>query len=154
MTDDEALRSLSIGYAAAADSLDGPGYAGVFTPDGELWVPVVTRSREPTVCRRGAEALAAVPSALAPYRATHHRVGRASYTVDGDRASGTVHAVAHHLSAAPGTADNGPGTDTVWYFTYQDEYRRTHDGWRIARRRLDLADIEERAVPHVGPGRR
>ena len=153
MTGTDALRLLATGYAAAADSLDGPAFAALFTPDSELWVPDVTTSREPTICRRGPDQLARVPSALARYRATHHRVGRCSYAVDGERASGTVGTVAHHLSADPGAADGDPGTDTVWYLTYEDEYRHTDDGWRIARRRLLVSDIEERAVAHVGPGR-
>ena len=72
-----------------------------------------------------------MPSGLARYHRTCHGVGATDYVVDGDRATGTVRTVAHHLAAAGPT---GGGTATVWYLPYDDEYRRTTAGWRIARR--------------------
>ena len=155
MTDQDALRALSAGYAAAVDALDGDGFAALFTGDGELWVPDRPAGTEPTVCRSGHGALARIPSGLARYHATHHRVGPAVYTVDGDSASGEVAGVAHHLTAAgpPGAADGGPGTDTVWFLVYRDDYRRVGGRWRIARRALHLRWVEERSVEHVGPPR-
>ena len=157
MTDEDGLRALSLGYAAAVDGLDGAAFAALFTDDGELWVPDVSRGPEPTICRAGTDALARIPAGLARYHVTHHRVGPASYVVDGDAASGDVAGVAHHLSAAAtGHGDvpgGGPGTDAVWYLDYRDRYRRGPDGWRIARRELHLRGVEERSVTHVGPGR-
>jgi len=150
-SDLEDLRRLSTGYASAVDSLDGAAFAALFTPDGELWVPDVRHSRDATICRSGRGSLAAVPSGLARYHRTCHGVGATDYVVDGDRATGTVRTVAHHLAAAGPT---GGGTDTVWYLTYDDEYRRTTDGWRIARRVLCLHEVEERTVAHLGPARR
>ncbi len=147
----DELRRLSTGYASAVDSLDGLAFAALFTPDGELWVPDVRHSRAPTICRSGTDSLAAIPSGLARYHRTCHGVGATDYVVDGDRATGTVRTVAHHLAAAGPT---GGGTDTVWYLTYDDGYRRTSDGWRIARRVLRLRDVEERTVAHLGPARR
>ncbi len=157
MTDTDCLRALAHGYADAVDALDGEAFAALFTADGELWVPDVTRSPEPTICRSGAGSLAAVPGGLARYHVTHHRVGPADYRVDGDAAVGRVTGVAHHLAAsAPGpkgTAAAGGGTDTVWFLRYEDRYRRGPAGWRIARRELHLRWIEERPVDHVGPAR-
>jgi hypothetical protein len=157
MTDDAPLRALSLGYAAAVDRLDGETFASLFTEDGELWVPDVAVGTEPTVCRLGAAALARIPSGLARYHVTRHRVGSAVYAVEGASATGQVAGVAHHVTAtappasvAPG---GGPGTDTVWYLDYRDRYRRGADGWRITRRELHLRWIESRPVPHVGPAR-
>ena len=57
MTDLDDVRHLSTGYAAAVDALDGDAFAHLFTTDGELWVPDVTRAasrpsagREPISC--------------------------------------------------------------------------------------------------------
>lgn len=170
MTDEDELRALSVGYAAAVDALDGDAFAALFTGDGELWVPDVTVGSEPTICRSGHDALARIPGGLARYHVTHHRVGPSVLDVDGDTATGEVAGVAHHLRATdpadPAGADGEradgspasdrdgpPGTDTVWFLVYRDRYRREPDGWRIARRALHLRWIEERAVHHVGPPR-
>ncbi len=157
MTDDAALRALSLGYAAAVDALDGEAFAALFTGDGELWVPDVTRGPDPTICRSGGPALSRIPSGLARYHATHHRVGPATYAVSGDVATGEVTGVAHHLRATgPDTGTvvgGGQGTDSAWYLRYRDRYRRGPEGWRIARRELHLRWIEERPVDHVGPAR-
>lgn len=150
--DRAALRRLSDGYAAAVDALDGGAFADLFTEDGELWVPDVTRGGDPVVRRAGREALARIPAGLARYHATCHGVGRADFAVDGETATGDVTGVAHHLSAGPSGGD-GPGTDTIWHLRYVDTYRRTGDGWRIARRALHLRGTEERPLPRTGPGR-
>jgi hypothetical protein len=138
------LRALSVGYASAVDRLDGPAFAALFTPDGELWVPGGGGDRTPTTCRAGTEALTKIPSGLRRYHATYHRVGATDYRVDGDEATGEVHGVAHHL---------GDGADTVWYLRYADDYRRTDGRWRIARRVLHLDSVEQRPVTDLGPGR-
>jgi len=158
MSDDAALRALSLGYASAVDGLDGEAFASLFTEDGELWVPDAARGTEPTVCRSGADALSRIPAGLARYHLTHHRVGPGTYSVDGDSATGVVAGVAHHVTASaphpPAVAGGGPGTDAIWYLRYRDRYVRGADGWRIARRELHLRWIEARPIPHVGPARR
>ncbi len=155
--DEDCLRRLSTGYAAAVDALDGVAFAALFLPDGELWVPDASSGPEPVICRTGRDALGRIPSGLARFHATHHRVTDARYEVHGDTATGEVVGVAHHLRAPAGTAGadgaDGAGTDTIWYLRYSDTYRRTGDGWRIARRALHLRGIEERPVPRLGPGR-
>ena len=147
-----ALYELALGYAAAADALDGPGYAAVFTDDGELVVPDLHASDGPTVVRAGREKLVRTPSGLAGYRRTHHAVWSADYDVDGDRATGIVTGVAHHLT--PDTAEGATGgLDAVWYLRYVDEYVHSGAGWLLCRRTLEVRDIEERRIRHVGPGR-
>jgi hypothetical protein len=37
----------------------------------------------------------------------------------------------------------------VWHLRYDDEYRRTDAGWRIARRALTINAIEARPVRRV-----
>ncbi len=155
MTDEEALRALSVGYAAAVDALDGPAFAALFTSDGELWVPDVTHGPDPTI-RRAGGSFGGIPGALARYHSTSHAVWAADYTVSGDGATGEVRGVAHHFGAPEGDREArafGPGSDTVWYLRYVDVYRRTEHGWRIARRALHLRDLEVRTVRVLGPGR-
>ena len=157
MMDSAAFRQLSTGYAAAVDTLDGPAFAGLFTTDGELWVPDLAGDRAPTICRAGSAALERIPSGLARYHATHHRVGPAIYAVEGETGTATVTGVAHHLRSLPDASGparpHDPGIDVVWYLQYEDEYRRVASGWRIARRVLHLKRIEERPVDHLGPAR-
>ncbi len=141
------LEALSVDYAAAADALDGPAFAAVFTGDGELWVPGRDGAPGPVLAARGRDALERVPGGLARYHATRHRPGPTIFVVDGAVATGWVAATAHHLVAEVG----GAGTDTVWHLRYEDAYRRTADGWRIARRTLHLERTEVVPLDDVGP---
>ncbi len=152
--DERDLRLLSTGYAAAVDALDGAAFAALFLPDGELWVPEASSGSDPVICRAGREALGRIPSGLARFHATYHRITGARYEVHGNTATGEVLGVAHHLGAGTGAVGgDAAGTDTIWYLRYSDTYRRTGEGWRIARRALHLRGIEERPVARLGPGR-
>ncbi len=152
--DEDELRLLSTGYAAAVDALDGVAFAALFLPDGELWVPDASSGPDPVICRTGHDALERIPSGLARFHRTHHGLSGARYEVHGDTATGEIVGVAHHLGAGAGTTGSGDaGTDTIWYLRYMDTYRRTGDGWRIARRALHLRGIEERPIRHLGPSR-
>ena len=147
----DAVSALAPGYAAAVDALDGAAFADLFTDDGELWVPDLAAGGAPTIRRAGRVQLLAIPSGLARYHVTHHAVRRSIYEVSGRTAIGEVTGVAHHLLASD-DADDG-GVDVIWYLRYVDEYVDTDGGWRIGRRVLHLRGIEERPVPHLGPGR-
>ena len=167
--DTAALRDLSTNYAASVDALDGPGFAAQFTADGELWVPDAAHDYTPTICIAGSAALERIPSGLARYHSTRHEVVGATYDGDsqgdsdggGDRATGEITGIAHHLSSAPVDPDGPtggdpadlPGTDTIWHLRYVDDYRRGANGWRIARRVLHLDRVEEQPVDRLGPGR-
>jgi SnoaL-like domain len=148
-----ALTALALGYAAAVDTLDGPTFADLFTEDGELWVPDPRTGFAPTVVRSGRTRLERIPSGLAAYHRTHHAVWSATYGIDGDRATGEVAGVAHHLAPDEEEGATG-GTDTVWYLRYADDCVRSGGRWLLARRTLHLTSIEERRIDPVGPGRR
>ena len=147
------LRSLSLGYAAAVDALDGPGFADLFTPEGELWVPDPRTGGDPTICRAGRDRLERIPSGLAGYHATRHAVWATAYDVEGDTATGVVDGVAHHLGDDPDPDAGGGPVDLVWYLRYVDEYVRTAGGWRFTRRALHLDHVERRPLRRLGPGR-
>ena len=145
------LRALSLGYAAAVDSLDGAAFAELFTPDGEIRVPDPRAGGAPTIRRVGRDQLTRIPSGLARYRATAHAVWATVFDVRDGTATGTVDGVAHHV-AADATSD-GAFVDEVWYLRYDDRYVRTAGGWRIARRDLHLDRIERRPLRRPGPER-
>jgi len=148
---ERSLAGLALGYASAVDGMDGRGFTDLFTDDGELWVPDLAAGGEPTVRRAGRSQLERIPSGLARYHATHHALRGATYEVAGGTATGEVIGVAHHLLAGD---DGRPGgTDVIWLLRYVDYYVDGDGGWRIGRRVLHLRGIEERAVPHLGPGR-
>lgn len=147
----DAVSDLALGYAAAVDALNGPAFAGLFTDDGELWVPDLAAGGAPTIRRAGRDQLLAIPSGLARYHVTHHAIRSSTYAVSGRRATAEVTGVAHHLLATDDAGDGG--VDVIWYLRYVDEYVVTDRGWRIGRRVLHLRGIEERRVLHLGPGR-
>lgn len=148
-----ALRRVARRYAAAVDTLDGPAFADLFAVDGELWVPDPRVGFEPTIMRCGRARLERIPSGLAGYHVTHHALWSTEYDVDGDRATGTVRGVAHHVTMDPEDGAVG-GLDAVWYIRYADAYVRAGDDWLLTCRTLHLSDIEYRRITHVGSGRR
>jgi ketosteroid isomerase-like protein len=131
VADRMALRSLADQYAWAVDRRDRDGFLEVFHPDGVL---VLLDHADPTVVtatRAGHAELAAVTELIARYERTFHFVGNARYEIDGDRATGEVYCLAHHL-----TPNRHGGTDYVMLIRYLDAYSRRDGVWRIDERRL------------------
>ncbi len=156
--DSVAIGELSRGYAAAADMLDGPKFASVFTSEGALWVPDRSGGTDPVLAAQGHVALTRIPDGLARYHATRHLLTGAEITVQGHEATGTVACVAHHIVADPTSASEKaglahPGTDLTWFIRYEDTYEHTDQGWRIRCRILRLDDVEEVPLAEVGPPR-
>jgi hypothetical protein len=114
--DEEALRALSTAYAAAVDGCDGAMLASLFVAEGELVVPNYPDDLRPTITRTGHEALRRLPDGLRRYHRTFHQVSNHSYAIEGDRATGEVQCVAHHVTGTGGRAEDGrAGTDSVWF---------------------------------------
>ena len=162
--DEDALRGLSLAYAAAADARDGEALVALFVEDGVLVVPKYPVDLRPVVTRSGPDALRQVAEMLGHYDRTFHIVADGRFVVEGGHASGEVQCVAHHVTAADGveggtgasvpSAPAGPpgraGTDMVWFIRYRDRYRRTASGWKFVRRELHLQWVEEHPVSAVG----
>src|SRR5690606_32856172 len=70
-----------------------------------------------------------IPTGLARYDQTLHVIGNHRVELDGDDATGEVYCTAHHLTGTE---------DFVMHIRYDDRYRRTADGWRVAARDLRL----------------
>jgi uncharacterized protein (TIGR02246 family) len=134
VTDEDAIRALVAGYAAAADAGDGPVLGALFAEDAVLTTSTGGRLE-------GREAIATIPSRLARYDSTDHRVGPSEVVLDGDTAAGTTACEAHHLLA---------GVDAVMTITYHDTFVRGPDrAWRFATRVVDIERTDE--IP-IEPG--
>jgi ketosteroid isomerase-like protein len=127
-----AVRALADQYAWAVDRRDRDALVAVFHPDGVL---VLLDQVDPTVVtatRRGHEELGDITTVIArAYDRTFHFIGTTRYEIDGDRATGEVYCLAHHL-----TPTRHGGTDYVMLIRYQDTYSRRDGKWAIDERRL------------------
>jgi uncharacterized protein (TIGR02246 family) len=134
LADEREIRRLVHDYARSCDTRDGALFASVFTEDAVLELA----GRE-TV---GRERLAKIPEMLRRYDKTYHMVHNVTIDLAGDTATGEVYSASHHLQPIQKAAIS----DRVMYITYRDAYVRTAEGWRIARRLVDVEFIEYKVV--------
>jgi SnoaL-like domain len=120
--DRQDISDLLVRYATGIDRRDWPLFRTVFTDDCELdygeigaWkgVDAVTDFMERV-------------HALAGH--TMHRLSNQAITVDGDTAAACT-----YVDGLIMAGDNQSGVNAIGF--YDDEIVRTHDGWRVARRR-------------------
>jgi len=131
VVDQLTLRGLAERYAAGVDRRDRDLFLSAFHPDGVL---VLLDHKDPeavTATRSGHAELAEVTQLIARYEKTFHFLGNARYEIDGDRATGEVYCLAHHLDR-----NRHGGTDYVMLIRYQDTYSRRDGTWGIDERRL------------------
>jgi hypothetical protein len=127
-----SLLDLSRSYASGADRRDVHKFLRAFADDGVLSIYAGSDPEEGAVrTARGHTELASIPRELAAYARTFHLLGQASYDVAGDRATGEVYCVAHHLSVR-----SEPSYDRVLYIRYVDDYHRSAAAWKISQRRV------------------
>jgi ketosteroid isomerase-like protein len=120
-----ALLALQAEYADGADSFSGTTYAAVFTDDGEL---DATHTGIPAVVGRAAIAKLMADSFVQQTHNCHMTTNQRVLSVDGDRATGRCYFFQRSILR------NGGRTE--FSGRYEDEYRRTEDGWKIAKRVL------------------
>jgi len=140
-TDQLALRALGERYAAGVDRRDRELFLSAFHADGVLVLLDRADPTQVTATRRGHGELGVVTELIAHYDKTFHLIGNARFDVDGDRATGEVYCLAHHL-----TPDRHGGTDYVMMIRYQDVYSRRDGHWGIDERRLITDWTETRAA--------
>lgn len=133
-----ALRELAEGYALGIDRRDSAHVGSLFAEDATLVIPRIPESLEPVTELRGRERIERAIARVDMFVHTLHAVVGHVVELDGDRASGVVTCLAHHLRP-----DN---TDWVWALRYHDEYVREPDRWRFQRRELWVDWVEERRV--------
>jgi hypothetical protein len=127
LEDRAALEDLVIRYFVAADDDDEPTLAATFAPDAEFYAGG-------HLC--GADRAAIVAFIAADRKNMGVTVHTQNYTLltfhDDDRASGVVGV---HLEL-----DRG-GSTLYGAARYHDDYVRTGDGWRFARREIHMIHI-------------
>ena len=133
------MLDVAFAYARFADRIDAPSLGELFVEDGIL------RIQRPgdvaAVERIGRDAIVAAIRGLERYDRTFHMIGNHYYDVDGEVATGEVYCIAHHVHGEAGSK-----VDHVMMIRYQDQYRRTADGWRVVVRELSVDWTEERSV--------
>ena len=134
-----ALLDVAFAYARFADRIDGASLSALFVDDGVLRIN--RPGGVPPVERLGRDAIAVAITGLERYDKTFHMIGNHYYEVDGDDASGEVYCIAHHVHGEVSSK-----VDHVMVIRYQDQYRRTPDGWRLVVRELAVDWTEERPV--------
>ncbi|GAB2585358.1 nuclear transport factor 2 family protein [Microlunatus antarcticus] len=128
-----AIRELVDAYAHHADRREPEAQAGVFTEDGQvrLFQGDPTTHEADQVITGRADLAATFDHLIRQYDATTYPNAQSTVSLDGDTASGDSYCLAHHL-----TREQGERVLIVMAIRYLDEFRRTDEGWRIARRDL------------------
>jgi ketosteroid isomerase-like protein len=137
-----AIRELVEAYAHCADRRDANGQMALFTEDTHFVVHMDAKDPKPSQELHSREALAPVFADLNRYAATMHFLGQSTIlSLSGDRATGEVYCMAHHL-----TVDGKQRALMIAALRYADTYVK-HDGaWRYAERLLYVDWIEQRTL--------
>ena len=145
-TESAALRDLVHRYAAGIDDRQFDAVVELFTQTAELMLPEPPAALDPVHRHCGHVAIGAEIRAVAATIRTEHAIVGEVYNASPrpDVAHGRIACIAHHWNK------NGDQLiDVVWHLRYDDEYRLTDAGWRIAGRTLTINAIETRPVRRV-----
>lgn len=127
---ERACERVAIAYARATDAGDGAAAAALWVEDGVLEMPGGRRYEGRDAIGRRLLGQPADPLSC-------HVLANVLVTVESaERASGSALLTIYRGARPP---DGGPVPLTVPYLVgrYDDVYRRTHAGWRLAHRRLE-----------------
>lgn len=139
--DELAIRDTAARFTDAVNRSDGPALGELFTDDGEWLVPGM-----PTTVGRAAAA-----ERIEGLRTTFANLVQLMHSghvnIDGDRATARW-----YLSETASSAD---GASFAFTGIYEDEFVRTADGWRFARRAFTFlyrgkAELAGKWYPHPG----
>ena len=137
-----AIRELVEAYAHCADRRDAKGQMALFTPDTHFVVYMNAKDPKPTMDLHSREALAPVFDDLNKYAATMHFVGQSTIlSLSGDRGTGEVYTIAHHLTIA--------GEERrlmIAALRYTDTFAKVSGVWLFAERQLYVDWIEDRVL--------
>ncbi|MGV8858066.1 nuclear transport factor 2 family protein [Rhodoglobus sp.] len=130
LLDELAVRDLSHRYAMALDKNDVEAWRSLFSRD----VVFESGSSLP----RGYDDVLRIPEdQLKRYKKTLHSVTTQQINVDGDRASGEVYCIAHHIYEDFHQNERLPfDLSHNFLIRYDDDYVREDGHWVFARRRI------------------
>ena len=138
LADERALQRLIMQYAQGCDQRDAVKFAALFSPGAVLEGPGFRFARP--------EQIRSVPSQLSTFKKTYHTLLNYIFDVNGERATGEVYSMAHHLTPL----DDGKFNDLVMYITYRDRYLRAGAGWQFESRQVVMEFTENRIVENIG----
>ena len=137
-----AIRELIEAYAHCADRRDVNGQMSLFTEDTNFVVYMNARDPKPSQELHSRQALVPVFADLNKYAATMHFVGQSTIlTLTGDRATGEVYTLAHHL-----TLDGEKRQLMIAALRYLDTFVKIDGAWFFAERLLYVDWLEERSL--------
>jgi hypothetical protein len=138
-SDEAALRRLINSYARCCDTRDNAGFGALYAPGAVIEGPGF-RNDTP-------EGISGTPAGLGQmFVKTYHTILNNIFDINGDKATGVVYSMAHHLTPI----HDGNYNDLVMYITYHDKYVRKGDGWLFEYRRVDMEFTENRLVSNIG----
>jgi len=130
------IRGIVDAYARFADRIDNEGLASLFAPDGVLRI-FERGNPDPVRERIGREEIAEAIKGLSRYDVTMHLVGNHYVVLSGDTATGETYCRACHIRPVEGGAPDAR-ENYVMNIRYLDAYVRLAEGWRIAKRELQV----------------
>ena len=114
----------------------------LFTSDAHFAVFMNAKDPKPSQDLHSREALAPVFADLNRYDATTHFVGQSTiYALTGDRGTGEVYCLAHHV-----TVDGGKRRLMIASLRYLDTFAKIDGAWLFTERLLYVDWLEERAL--------
>ncbi len=137
-----AIRELVESYAHCADRREANTQMALFIEDQHFVVYMNAKDPKPSMDLHSRAALAPVFADLNKYAATTHFVGQSTImTMTGDRATGEVYCLAHHV-----TVNGGTRRLMIASLRYLDTYTKRNGAWLFAERLLYVDWIDERAL--------
>lgn len=125
------IREVRSAYGRAVDQKDWERATDIFTDDA------IVEYRDGTL--RGGQEVFEYWRDNVDYEYSMHTMQMPELAVEGDTATGQWYLLLYYVAA--------DGTDGFAFGWYEDEYRRTADGWKISA--LDMAILEDTAGWHV-----
>jgi hypothetical protein len=136
-----AIRELMDAYAFCADTRDAKGQMALFAKDTHFVVFMDEKSPNPTMELHKREDLAPVFADLNQYESTMHFNGQSTVVIDGDRATGKLYCIAHHVKVS-----EGKRSLFLAYIRYLDTFAKSNENWLFAERKLMVAWTETRPL--------
>jgi SnoaL-like domain len=146
LEDKEELRSLINSYQAASDDMDYDGQVSVFTHDGEFEVPIGIL--------RGPHAIkAALVAAETDFKYKFHMITNLEFVINGETATGRGNLMFVNLfnPSRPHLHDKDgrPAGGSVGGGSYDWQFVRTEEGWRVKRQKLVLTWLDSPMLPYA-----
>lgn len=144
LLDRSDISDMIVAYGRALDEKDWDGYAALFTDDAELEFPFM--EGEWARSSGGPGLAEKVARGLRGFHITHHMMTNQQVWIDGDTARSTSYLHSVHVRKEGDEEDHWDLGG--WHHC---EYRRTPDGWRFTKVRLESV-WQSDGISEIGQG--